>query len=181
MAVRELTKAYHPVRIPEDETWTALFSPYFGVDDFRWFLKQAGGLEGFFALNRQLFTAAFDFDAYKQSTAYQMPVYFISGTDDWICPIPSVQAYMEAVAAPDKDLILLDGLPVTSKPDKDFHGFGIKSIRFIAQKYGGHVAISAQQHHFCLHFMRKELIIIAWHWKELTQKPQHVETADTTR
>lgn len=109
MAVRELTKAYHPVRIPEDETWTALFSPYFGVDDFRWFLKQAGGLEGFFALNRQLFTAAFDFDAYKQSTAYQMPVYFISGTDDWICPIPSVQAYMEAVAAPDKDLILLDG------------------------------------------------------------------------
>ena len=50
----------------------------------------------------------------------------------------------------DSDLILLDGLPVTSKPDKDFHGFGIKSIRFIAQKYGGHVAISAQQHHFCL-------------------------------
>ena len=109
MAVRALTKAYHPVRIPEDETWTALFSPYFGVDDFRWFLKQAGGMEGFFALNRQLFTAAFAFDAYQQSTAYQVPVYFISGTDDWICPISSVQAYMEAVAAPDKDLILLDG------------------------------------------------------------------------
>ena len=29
--------------------------------------------------------------------------------------------------------------------------------------------------------MRKELIIIAWHWKELTQKTQHVETADETR
>ena len=56
----------------------------------------------------------------------------------------SVENYFE------NDLVLLDGLPVTSKRDKAFHGFGIKSIRFIAQKYGGHVTISAQQRHFCL-------------------------------
>lgn len=30
-----------------------------------------------------------------------------------------------------------DGLPVTSKQDKSEHGFGLKSIRYIAQKYGG--------------------------------------------
>lgn len=30
-----------------------------------------------------------------------------------------------------------DGLPATSKQDKAEHGFGLKSIRFIAQKYGG--------------------------------------------
>lgn len=32
---------------------------------------------------------------------------------------------------------LKDGLPITSKEDKDYHGFGIKSIRLIAEKYGG--------------------------------------------
>ena len=56
----------------------------------------------------------------------------------------SVENYFE------NDLVLLDGLPVTSKRDKAFHGFGIKSIQFIARKYGGHVTISAQQRHFCL-------------------------------
>lgn len=30
-----------------------------------------------------------------------------------------------------------DGLPQTSKGDKDWHGFGLKSIRMMAEKYGG--------------------------------------------
>ena len=30
-----------------------------------------------------------------------------------------------------------DGLPVTSKKDKDYHGFGVKSIAMIVNKYGG--------------------------------------------
>lgn len=30
-----------------------------------------------------------------------------------------------------------DGLPVTSKKDKDYHGFGVKSIKMIAEKYNG--------------------------------------------
>lgn len=31
-----------------------------------------------------------------------------------------------------------DGLPVTTKADKKYHGFGIKSIRYITEKYKGH-------------------------------------------
>lgn len=30
-----------------------------------------------------------------------------------------------------------NGLPVTSKQDKDYHGFGVQSIQFIAEKYHG--------------------------------------------
>lgn len=30
-----------------------------------------------------------------------------------------------------------DGLPHTIKADKSIHGFGVKSIRHIAEKYGG--------------------------------------------
>ena len=39
-----------------------------------------------------------------------------------------------------------DGLPVTHKDDKENHGFGTKSIRSIAQKYGGGVSIKFAHH-----------------------------------
>lgn len=34
-----------------------------------------------------------------------------------------------------------DGRPVTSKPDKNNHGFGVKSMYYIAEKYGGNIAM----------------------------------------
>jgi sensor histidine kinase regulating citrate/malate metabolism len=30
-----------------------------------------------------------------------------------------------------------DGLPITSKEDKDYHGFGIQSIKLLVEKYHG--------------------------------------------
>lgn len=32
---------------------------------------------------------------------------------------------------------LLDGLPVTTKGDESYHGFGMRSMRYVAEKYGG--------------------------------------------
>lgn len=43
-----------------------------------------------------------------------------------------------------------NGLPVTTKSDKLYHGFGLKSIRFIAEKYGGNMAISVSDDRFTL-------------------------------
>ena len=37
-----------------------------------------------------------------------------------------------------------DGLPVTSKADRKYHGYGIMSIRRIVDKYGGSTAISTE-------------------------------------
>ena len=37
-----------------------------------------------------------------------------------------------------------DGLPGTSKGDTRYHGYGIKSMRFVAYKYGGNVTILPQ-------------------------------------
>ena len=37
-----------------------------------------------------------------------------------------------------------DGLPVTDKADKDFHGFGVRSIRYIVHKYDGQLRMRAQ-------------------------------------
>ena len=36
-----------------------------------------------------------------------------------------------------------DGLPVTNKEDKKYHGFGMLSIRHIVEKYGGTLEISS--------------------------------------
>lgn len=38
-----------------------------------------------------------------------MPAYFISGSDDWICPVDSVTEFVDAIQAPDKELFLLEG------------------------------------------------------------------------
>ncbi len=43
-----------------------------------------------------------------------------------------------------------DGLPITTKADKAGHGFGLKSIRYLAQKYGGTMCVSVQDQVFIL-------------------------------
>lgn len=48
---------------------------------------------------------------------------------------------------------LQDGLPQTRKTDKRCHGFGMKSIRYIAEKYGGNMTISIVNRMFCVDIM----------------------------
>ncbi|MCQ2798163.1 MAG: GHKL domain-containing protein [Bacilli bacterium] len=40
------------------------------------------------------------------------------------------------------------GIPTSKKKDKDYHGYGLKSIKRIAEKYGGDVNISCEHHTF---------------------------------
>lgn len=49
-----------------------------------------------------------------------------------------------------KDLSFEDGLPKTTKGNHDYHGFGMKSIRRICEKYGGEIAISTENRIFDL-------------------------------
>ena len=48
---------------------------------------------------------------------------------------------------------LKDGLPFTTKGDTDFHGFGTKSIRYAAQKYGGTMQIGQENEMFILNVL----------------------------
>jgi hypothetical protein len=41
-----------------------------------------------------------DFNALETGDAYQMPVMFISGSCDWICPVGLIEDYMDVIAAP---------------------------------------------------------------------------------
>ncbi len=46
-----------------------------------------------------------------------------------------------------------DGLPVTSSQDKDYHGFGLKSIKYIVEKYGGELSIKLNEDVFNLNIV----------------------------
>lgn len=50
----------------------------------------------------------------------------------------------------EKELRFENGIPATTKADKNDHGFGIRSIGYTVKKYGGHLTISAEDHLFLL-------------------------------
>lgn len=49
-----------------------------------------------------------------------------------------------------------DDLPVTNKEDKNYHGFGVRSIRYVAEKYNGNVFMRAQDGRFYLDVLISE-------------------------
>lgn len=109
MNLRKITSKYHPVEIPDKTLNMALFSPYFRIDDLKWFIKQNGNAKDYFALNQLLFDYTLNFDIYKNNLTYSMPVYFISGSCDWICPIDSIKEYANAISAPEVKMITIEG------------------------------------------------------------------------
>ena len=51
------------------------------------------------------------------------------------------------------ELAFSDGLPVTTKEDKKYHGFGMMSMRHIVEKYGGTLQISTKGRVFQLNIL----------------------------
>ena len=51
------------------------------------------------------------------------------------------------------ELIYDNGLPKTTKEDKDYHGYGMKSIQLIVNKYDGDLNISLDNNVFSLFIM----------------------------
>jgi pimeloyl-ACP methyl ester carboxylesterase len=112
-ALDSITAAYHPVSVTEDvSTAATFFSPYAGVDDFRWYfliLSTMLGNTTYEDLQKPLIDYLLDFNAYKRSTDYIVPVLFISGSEDWSCPVGPIKEYYEVITAPRKELYLVNG------------------------------------------------------------------------
>lgn len=56
-----------------------------------------------------------------------------------------------------KKLVFVDGLPLTTKDDRRYHGYGTKSIRRIAEKYGGTVVMRQEGRRFILSALFEEI------------------------
>lgn len=50
----------------------------------------------------------------------------------------------------ENNLVLNNNLPLTTKTNKLYHGFGLKSIQHAAQKYGGNITINTKNNWFTL-------------------------------
>ncbi|MBD5462580.1 MAG: GHKL domain-containing protein [Lachnospiraceae bacterium] len=50
-------------------------------------------------------------------------------------------------------LVFQDGIPATTKPDSDYHGYGLKSIRYVAGNYDGTVTVRLENNWFELKIM----------------------------
>lgn len=53
----------------------------------------------------------------------------------------------------DEAPILENGLPSTTKKNKNYHGYGLKSIKMISQKYGGSMTIKTENNWFVLRIL----------------------------
>lgn len=47
-----------------------------------------------------------------------------------------------------KSVSFVDGLPLTTKEDTAYHGFGVRSIKYIVEKYGGNVLMRGEKNRF---------------------------------
>lgn len=110
LALRQQTSAYHHAEKADyNPVWLAVKSPYLGIDDVRWFLTQLCSVENFVALNENLFDDALSVDVRDFGLTYQIPVGFISGTDDWTTPVKYSADYYDAIFAPKKEMQLIEG------------------------------------------------------------------------
>lgn len=110
MALRNIVMRYHPQEIVGDTSMAAVVSPYFTMDDFRWFIKQLGSFEEYSKLNHQLFDFIMKADVEENDTDFEVPMYYISGSCDWVCVASMAEEYVDTkVTAPKKEFVYIDG------------------------------------------------------------------------
>lgn len=109
MNLRSLVSKYHIAEKEANTIWLGVASPYMGVDDLRWFLKQMGDFEEYIKLNQQLFDYIMVADVRDYGLEYQVPVGFISGADDWTTPAKYSEDFYKDVSAPRKDFTRICG------------------------------------------------------------------------
>lgn len=107
--LRSYTNKYHIAEKTTNTIWEGITSPYMGVDDVRWFLKQVGSVEEYIALNQPLFDYITKTDVRDYGLEYQVPVGFITGSDDWTTPAKYAQDYYDIIQAPKKQIYLMKG------------------------------------------------------------------------
>ena len=117
MNLRSYTAPYHVAPKAANTLLFALTSPYLGVDDVRWFLKQLGAFSDYAALNHNLFDFLLETNVYDYGTEYRMPVGFIAGEYDWTTPVKYIEEYYHSISAPQKEIRLLEGCGHTPQED----------------------------------------------------------------
>ncbi len=99
---RSLSNKYLSAGRKDKSVIYALFSPYYNINDLRYYLINT------YILHKPLMDyLANEFDVRNLTTEYKVPVYYILGEDDWVTPSIMAQDYFKSINAPDKKLIMI--------------------------------------------------------------------------
>lgn len=113
MKLRTYTDVYHPLPVTDDvSTFAGITSPYFGVDDCRWYMLEISMLfdySKYDELSGSLIDVLNSFYISDKGTEFDVPVMFISGSEDWICPIGLIKDFYSGMSAPYKEIRLIEG------------------------------------------------------------------------
>ena len=83
----------------------AIVSPYLGSDDFRWLTKILN-YDSFVKYCGKLMEPLLEEDLSETKTEFDVPMFFISGSDDWNCPCPVMIDYCEKIGG---QYVLMEG------------------------------------------------------------------------
>ncbi len=110
LALRNLTYPYLSRNqiYAKNLTFPAIFSPYFGMDDFRWFVLQLGDVNSYIPYNQALFDYL-TVNIREFGTEYDVPVYYITGSEDYTCNPTLVGLFIEELSAPEMEFYIMDG------------------------------------------------------------------------
>ncbi len=96
----------------------ALVSPDISLREIKWYLVDSPPMR--IADDNPLLEFMYSFDANKM-LEYEVPMYFISGGNDYVTPFSAVQSYYEKITAPNKDMKIMDGMghtPFVDEPEE---------------------------------------------------------------
>ncbi|MBQ0002336.1 MAG: alpha/beta hydrolase [Treponema sp.] len=118
--LRKITGIYNKPSVPEKAIFHGAISPYLGIDDMRWLFIDNSSTGKVQKNNSILINYMFSIKKPIQTfgTDFKIPVYFISGQMDWICPPSLAKQYSEEITAPDKAFFEIEGCGHTPQADK---------------------------------------------------------------
>ena len=113
MNLRTFTDVYHPLTVTDDvSTFAGITSPYAGVDDFRWYMLELSTFLGntrYMDLESPLDDSLETYYIGDMGTEFEVPVLFISGSEDWVCPVGLIEDFYGEMTAPYKEIYLIEG------------------------------------------------------------------------
>lgn len=133
LALRGHVSKYHQPEIKTNTIWMGVASPYMGIDDIRWFLKQVSSVEDYINLNKQLYDYVLEADVRDYGTDYKVPVGFITGSCDWTTPVKYAEDYCDLISAPQKQIHIMEGCG--HAPQYDLPEEFAKTLRTMLDEY----------------------------------------------
>lgn len=117
MYLRRMTAKYNQPEIEANMSMLAVLSPYFNMDDFNWFSIQNRSFTEYIRLNKKLFDVL-DTDITEFGTDYQVPMYFVTGSMDYVCNGELAEEFMNEISAPKKELVYMEGCSHSTHYDR---------------------------------------------------------------